>query len=150
MQLCHWNSLAWWDRDQFSGRFKCPRSGRTIRGRVAVDSWGRHSRDEYRPPMKRLLLGQLGRSLLDVLDATAHEEGLLGHAVEVAVGKSLERHDGVLQRHGRAGDAGERHRRVGVLREEPLDPAGPANEDLVLFGQLVDTEDGDDVLQLLV
>ena len=47
-------------------------------------------------------------------------------------------------------DAGELLGHVGVLRQEPLDPAGPVHDDLVLLGQLVDTEDRDDVLELLV
>ena len=38
----------------------------------------------------------------------------------------------------------------GQLRQEPLDPAGPTDRDLVLLGQLVHAEDGDDVLQVLV
>src|SRR5690606_37886980 len=58
--------------------------------------------------------------------------------------------DRVGQRHRRTLDAGELLGDVGVLRQEALNPAGPADEDLVLFRQLVDAEDGDDVLQLLV
>ena len=53
-----------------------------------------------------------------------------------------------LQRHEHAVLAGEllgHEHRVG---QEPLDPAGPLDGDLVLLGQLVDAEDGDDVLQL--
>jgi hypothetical protein len=37
-----------------------------------------------------------------------------------------------------------------VLRQEALDATGPAHEDLVLLGELVDAEDGDDVLEVLV
>ena len=36
------------------------------------------------------------------------------------------------------------------LRQEPLHLAGPVHGDAVLLGELVETEDGDDVLQLLV
>ena len=36
------------------------------------------------------------------------------------------------------------------LREEPLDLPGPGHDDLVFLGQLVEAEDGDDVLELLV
>ena len=36
------------------------------------------------------------------------------------------------------------------LRQEPLDPAGAVDDDLVVFGQLVDAEDRDDVAELLV
>ena len=36
------------------------------------------------------------------------------------------------------------------LREEPLDLPGPGDGELVLLGQLVHSQDGDDVLQRLV
>jgi hypothetical protein len=63
----------------------------------------------------------------------------------------VERLDRVRERDRRALDTGELLGHVGVLREELLDAAGPVDDrDLVLLGQLVDTEDGDDVLQLLV
>src|SRR6476619_7896853 len=87
---------------------------------------------------------------LDVVEATAHEEGLLGDVVVLAVSDLRERLDRVHERHGRALDAGELLRDVGVLRQEALDATGAVDEDLVLFGELVDTEDRDDVLQLLV
>ena len=35
-------------------------------------------------------------------------------------------------------------------RQEPLDLAGPGHDHLVFLGELVETEDGDDVLELLV
>ena len=50
----------------------------------------------------------------------------------------------------RAGLTGELLGDDEVLAEEPLDTAGAADEDLVLFLKLVHTEDGDDVLQFLV
>ena len=52
--------------------------------------------------------------------------------------------------HRRTGLAGELLGRHHVLRQEPLDAPGALDELLVLFGQLVDTEDGDDVLKVLV
>ena len=36
------------------------------------------------------------------------------------------------------------------LREEPLDPPGAVDDDLVVLGKLVDAEDRDDVAELLV
>ena len=87
---------------------------------------------------------------LDVVQTAAHEERLLGHVVVLAVGDLVERLDGLGDRDRRALEAGELLGDVGVLRQEPLDPAGPGDDDLVLLGQLVDTEDRDDVLQLLV
>src|SRR5215813_13971389 len=85
---------------------------------------------------------------LDVLDAAAHEEGLLRHAVVLTLADRLEGTDGLLQGHEDTGLAGELlgdEHRVG---QEPLDPAGPLHRHPVLFGQLVDAQDRDDVLQL--
>ena len=70
--------------------------------------------------------------------------------VELAVGDSGERLDRVFQRHSRTLDTGELLRHVGVLREELLDAARTRNGDLVFFGELVDTEDRDDLLELFV
>src|SRR5688500_16778340 len=55
---------------------------------------------------------------LDVVEAAAHEEGLLGDVVVVAVGDLVEGLDGVGNRNRRALDAGELLGDVGVLREE--------------------------------
>src|SRR4051794_31236535 len=88
--------------------------------------------------------------LLDVVQTAAHEERLLGDVVVVAVGDLVERLDGLGDRNGGALEAGELLGDVGVLRQEALDTARPADDDLVLLGQLVDTEDRNDVLQLLV
>src|SRR5215469_13056829 len=85
---------------------------------------------------------------LDILDAAAHEEGLLRVAVVLALGDRLEGPDGLLQRYEDTGLAGEllgHEHRVG---QEPLDPAGPLHRHPVLLGQLVDAQDRDDVLQL--
>src|SRR5699024_1798132 len=127
-----------------------PRAGRlprTSRGRplrrtkgaaAAVLGWGSGVRLDLRP------------LALDVLEATAHEEGLLADVVVLAVADLGEGLDGLRQRDRGALDAGELLGDIGVLREEPLDATGPVDDDLVLLGQLIDTEDRDDVLQLLV
>src|SRR5690606_19852459 len=98
----------------------------------------------------RASLGQLAVLLLQVVQTTDAQERLLRVVVVLALGDLVERLDGLAQRHRRTGDAGERLGHQHVLRQEPLDPARPVHRDLVLFGQLVHTEDGDDVLQLLV
>src|SRR6478752_4059619 len=126
-----------WRRPSWPGR--TTRYGRPLRARPAA---GRCQPSE--------VLLDLGPLLLDVFQTAAHEEGLLGHVVVLTVGDLVERVDGLPDGDGRALDAGELLGNVGVLRQEPLDPAGPGHDDLVLFGQLVDTEDRDDVLQLLV
>merc|ERR1712061_443580 len=58
--------------------------------------------------------------------------------------------DGLLHRDEFAGVAGEHLGDLERLREEPLDLPGPGDRQLVLLGQLVHTQDGDDVLQRLV
>src|SRR5690606_2595180 len=95
-------------------------------------------------------LGQLVVLLLQVLQATDAQERLLRVVVELALADLVERLDRLGQRHRRPGDTGERLRDQHVLRQEPLDPASPVHRELVLLGQFVHTEDGDDVLQLLV
>src|SRR5699024_2836071 len=82
--------------------------------------------------------------------ATGVEEGLLGNMVEVTIGDLAECLHGLVQRDRGSLHTGELLGEVGVLRQELFDPAGPVDGDLVLFGKLVDTQDGDDVLQLLV
>src|SRR5690606_40751468 len=46
--------------------------------------------------------------------------------------------------------AGERFRDEEGLRKEALDAPGPGHDDLVLVGELVHAQDGDDVLELPV
>src|SRR3954462_13426701 len=93
---------------------------------------------------------ELLRVALEVLEATAHEEGLLGHVVVLTLGQRLERPQGLRQRDEGTRLTGECLGHEHVLREEPLDATGPVDRDLVLFTELVDAQDGDDVLQLLV
>ncbi len=60
----------------------------------------------------------------------------------------LEAADRVSDLYVGAGDAGEYLGYVEGLREEALGLAGAGYGDLVLFGELVDAEDGDDVLEV--
>src|SRR3954462_14446294 len=84
------------------------------------------------------------------LDGADHVERLLGELVVLAVEQFLEGPDGVLELHVLALDAGERLGDAEGLRQESLDLAGASDRELVLVGQLVHSENGDDVLQLLV
>src|SRR6266568_8746536 len=93
---------------------------------------------------------QLLGLLLHVLDSAAHEERLLGKVVVLAFGERLEGGDGLLQRDGHARLAGELLRHEHGMGQESLDPPCALDGDLIFLGQLVDAEDGDDVLQLLV
>src|SRR5918998_1682180 len=98
-----------------------------------------------------LLFAAQAPGLLDGLIYVAHEvEGLLGQLVVPTLDDLLERADRVLQLDELALEAGELLGDEERLREKPLQPARPAHDDLVLLGELVDAEDGDDVLQLLV
>ena len=78
-------------------------------------------------------------------------ERLLGHVVEIAVDQRLERLHRLLDRHVDARrcpvNASADEERLG---QEPLDLPGPGHDHLVFLGELVEAEDGDDVLELLV
>src|SRR5687768_5740429 len=93
---------------------------------------------------------QLRPATLDVLHAADVEECLLSNVINFSVAYHPERLYGLIQRDTRPWDVGELLSHVGVLAEELLDATGPVHHDLVFLGQLVDTQDGDDVLQLLV
>src|SRR5262245_35093996 len=94
----------------------------------------------------RHALGLLG-GLLDGADV--HERAL-GQVVPLAVAQLLEAADGVRQRRDLAGAVGERLGDDERLRQEALDAAGAGHHLLVLLAQLLDAEDGDDVLELAV
>src|ERR687887_230043 len=97
-----------------------------------------------------LLAGKLLRLLDGLLDRADHVEGLLGKVVVLAFDDLLEALDRVLELHVAALLAGELLGHEVRLREEALDAAGTRDDDLVLVRELVDPEDGDDVLQVLV
>src|SRR5919201_1479956 len=88
--------------------------------------------------------------LLRVGDGADHVEGLLWKIVVLAVEDLAEALHGVLDLDVLGRDAGEFLGDVHGLREEFLQLARPRHEQLVLVRQLVDAEDGDDVLKVLV
>src|SRR5919109_1467284 len=89
--------------------------------------------------------------LLDrLLDRPDHVEGLLGQLVVLAVEDLGETLDRVLELHVLAGGAGELLGHEVRLREEALDLSRAGDDEPVLVGELVDPEDGDDVLEILV
>src|ERR671930_361961 len=92
------------------------------------------------------LLGLLDR----LLDRADHVEGLLGQVVVLAVEDLAEALDRVLELHVLAGGAGELLGDEVRLREEALDLPRAGDDEPVLVGELVDSEDGDDVLEVLV
>src|SRR5207245_9744368 len=118
---------------------------RSRRQRVASASRARASAAR---PLRRLaeLLGLVDH-LADVAD---HVKGLLGQVVVLALDDLLEALDRVSELDVPSRTARERLRDEHRLREKPLDLAGPGDDQLVLVGQLLHPEDGDDVLEVLV
>src|SRR5690606_30170716 len=86
----------------------------------------------------------------DVLNATAHEEGLLGIVVELPLHQPLEGADGVFQADELAGNVRELLGHMERLRHEALDASRARHHELVFLRELVHSQDRDDVLQLLV
>src|SRR4051794_17147358 len=99
-------------------------------------------------------LGRAARHLLGALDGALdradHVEGLLGQVVVLAVEDLDEAADGVLELHVLTGRAGELLGDEVRLRQEALDLPGARHRQPVLVRELLDAEDGDDVLQVLV
>src|SRR3712207_2858274 len=88
--------------------------------------------------------------LYDLVYVADHVERLLWQIVVLALDDLLEGADVVLHLHELALHARELLGHEERLREEALYPACPVDDDLVLLGELLHTEDVDDVLQLLV
>ena len=101
------------------------------------------------PSLTKFLL-QIVPLLFEVVDAADAGERLLRDVVVNAVADAGEGLDGLVGRHVGARTTGEFLGHVEVLAEELLDAAGAVDGGLVLFRKLVDTNQGDDVLQLLV
>src|SRR5918998_5147508 len=89
--------------------------------------------------------------LLNGLVDVAHKvECLFGKVVVLALDDLLERPDRLVEVHELPFETCELLGDEERLGEETLQPARPADDDLVLLGELVYAEDGDYVLQLLV
>src|SRR5437868_15144481 len=100
--------------------------------------------------MPGLRLRQLLAALDGLLDCAHHVERLLRQVVVLAVEDLCEAADRVLELHELARRAGELRSSEERLREIALDLARTLDDELVLVGELVDAEDGDDVLQVAV
>src|SRR6185369_3074972 len=98
--------------------------------------------------------GRFRRELLALLyrffDRADHVEGGFGQIIVLAVAETLEAFDRVLKIDELAGGTGKHFGDVERLREEALDFARAGDSQLVVFRQLVHSQDGDDVLQRLV
>ena len=96
-----------------------------------------------------LLLGflPLGFGLFDRADV---HERVFRQVVPLAVADFFEAADRFGERRDLARLAGEHFGHEERLRQEPLDAAGAMHDELVFFGQFIDAEDRDDVLQFAV
>uniref|UniRef100_A0A182WD12 Uncharacterized protein n=1 Tax=Anopheles minimus TaxID=112268 RepID=A0A182WD12_9DIPT len=95
-------------------------------------------------------LGQTLSLLDDLLDRTNHVEGDLRQMIELTVQDLGEALDGFLERYQLAGMASEHLSDLERLGQETLDLAGTCHRQLVLLGQLIHTQDGNDILKRLV
>merc|ERR1739844_670593 len=89
----------------------------------------------------------LGGHLVNVAD---HVEGDLGEVIVLAGQDGLEARDCPVNGDKFAGVVGEHLGDLERLGEESLDLPGPGHLDLVLLGQLIHTEDSNDILERLV
>src|SRR5438046_2274835 len=94
--------------------------------------------------------GHLLRGLDDILDAAPHVERLLRQVIVLAVQDLAETAHRVACRHEFAFAAGELGGDLERLREKALDAASTRHRQLVLLGELVDAEDGDNILKITV
>src|SRR2546421_2604704 len=90
------------------------------------------------------------RAFAHVFDCALEEEGLFGQVVAFAVNDLAEAANGVFDLDVSAFEARELRGDEEWLREEALNFARPRDDQFVFFRQLVEAEDGDDVLQLFV
>src|SRR5829696_4954240 len=98
----------------------------------------------------RRLAGHLRRLRSHLIDVADHVERLLRQIVDGAVENLLKGADRVLSRDVLSGRAGEYLGGEERLRHEELELASPVDGLLVIIAQLLDAEDGDDVLQVTV
>src|ERR1035438_4970537 len=106
------------------------------------------SRESVSAMALRLL--QFRGFLQHFFDGSLHVERLLWQVVVLAFHNFAEALDGVGQLHVLALVAGELLGHVERLGKELLDFAGARYDELVFVGEFVDTQNGDDVLQILV
>src|SRR3989304_1337841 len=102
------------------------------------------------PPRRPAGGGYLLRLLPGLLDGPHHVESLLREIIHLPLDDLPEALDGLLHRNVATRLAGELLGHEEGLRQEPLYLPCPGHHQLVLLGELVHPEDGDDVLEVLV
>src|ERR671934_962382 len=85
-----------------------------------------------------------------LVDGAFHVEVLLGHVVKLTVQDAAEALHRLRDRDVHPGQARKDLGHDHGLRQEALDLPGARHGELIFIAQLVDAEDGDDVLQVLV
>ena len=80
-------------------------------------------------------------------DGADIHEGLFGEVIPLAFAQLVEAAQRILPLGVVAGEAGEGFGNEEGLRQEALDLPGPRDDELVLFAQLLDPQDRDDVLE---
>src|SRR5512139_517202 len=95
-------------------------------------------------------LGQLAAAFDGHIDVADHVERLLRETVVLAFQDLLEAADSFADGHVLAGHTGELLRHEHGLREEALNLASAGHGQLVVVGEFIDAQDGDDVLQVAV
>src|SRR5215469_1847623 len=85
-----------------------------------------------------------------LIDRSLHVKRLFRNIIVLAFDDLFEAAHGVLNLHIASLIAGKLLRHMEGLREELLDLTRASDGDLVFFRKLVDSEDGDDVLQVLI
>src|SRR5262245_53101620 len=101
-------------------------------------------------PRSGVRLGDLLGVRAHLVEPALHVDGLLRQVVALAGDDLLEAGHGVLDLDVAPGAAGEGLGHVERLRQEALDLARARHGHLVVLGQLVHAQDGDDVLELFV
>lgn len=107
------------------------------------EAHGAHDADTH-----NLLLPHLAGALAHVLNRGSIAECLLGQVIGLAVDNLGEGADGILDTDVDAGVASELLGNVEGLREELLNLTGTVDRKALLLGQLVHTQNGDDVLKV--
>jgi len=88
--------------------------------------------------------------LLGFGESSHHVEGSFGKFISRSLEQSSESLDGVGQFDDPSGPSGEDLRHEEGLGQESFDLPGSGDSDLIFFGQLVHSQDGDDILERLV
>mmetsp|Transcript_24747 Transcript_24747/g.41849 ORF Transcript_24747/g.41849 Transcript_24747/m.41849 type:complete len:502 (-) Transcript_24747:56-1561(-) len=92
----------------------------------------------------------LSGSLLDILNTSVHVESTLGQRVQRSGKDFLETLDGILKLNELTSTASKHLSDVEGLRHKSLGLSGSGHSQLIIFGKLIHTQNGNDILKTLV